>query len=44
MERGEDYLARQLDWHGKPYVFTVEEENWPQWLKDNKEKYTYLCK
>ncbi len=44
MEKGEDYLARQMDYTGKPFTFHIEEENWPQWLKDNKEKYKHLCK
>ncbi len=33
----EDYLGRE-------FTFTVDESNWPQYLKDNKEKYSHLCK
>lgn len=44
MEKGEDYLARPTNYDGKPYTFIVEEENWPEWLKANKEKYKHLCK
>lgn len=44
MEKGQDYLARNLNYDGKPFEFKVEEENWPQWLKENKQKYVHLCK
>lgn len=44
MEKGYDYLGRQFDYWGKPFEFHMEEENWPEYLKDNKEKYQHLCK
>lgn len=43
MENGIDYLGRVADYQGNPFTFYVEEDKWPQYLKDNKEKYaTYL--
>lgn len=44
MDNGLDYLGRQLDYEGKPYSFHIEEDNWPEYLKENKEKYQHLCK
>lgn len=44
MDKGYDYLGRAVDYWGKPFEFHIEEENWPQYLKDNKEKYAHLCK
>lgn len=44
MEQGNDYLGRPLDYEGKPFKFWLEEDSWPQYLKDNKDKYKHLCK
>lgn len=44
MDKGYDYLGRALDYWGKPFQFFISEEEWPQYLKDNKEKYQHLCK
>lgn len=44
IENGRDYLARDFDYEGKPFKFWLEEENWPEYLKNNKEKYQHLCK
>lgn len=44
MANGQDYLARAADYQGKPFTFYVEEDKWPEWLKDNKEKFAHLCK
>jgi hypothetical protein len=44
MEQGYDYLGRQYDYWGKPFSFYLSEEEWPQFLKDNKERYQHLCK
>jgi beta-1,4-mannosyl-glycoprotein beta-1,4-N-acetylglucosaminyltransferase len=38
-----DYLQRQVDWQGKPFEFWLSEWEWPQYLKDNKDKYQHLC-
>lgn len=37
MKKGTDYLGRNFD-------FTIDESEWPQYLKDNKQKYAYLCR
>lgn len=39
-----DYLGRIKDYWGKPFEFKTDEENWPAYLKENKEKYIHLCK
>ncbi len=42
MENGEDYLGRAADWKGQPFEMWLEEDNLPQYLLDNKEKYKHL--
>lgn len=37
MRTNQDYLGRN-------FQFTVDETNWPQYLKDNKSKFRYLCR
>lgn len=37
IKQGKDYLGRNFD-------FSLDEDSWPQYLKDNKEKFIYLCK
>ena len=44
MNANEDYLGRLTDYYGKPYTFWKDESDWPQYLKDNKEKWSFLCK
>lgn len=44
MEKGFDYLGRQFDYWGKPFEFHIDETDWPQYLKDNKQNYIHLCK
>lgn len=44
IDKGYDYLGRPLDYWGKPYNFFVDESDWPQYLKENKDKYIHLCK
>ncbi len=36
-KKGQDYL-------GRDFTFTISEEGWPEYLKKNKKKYSYLCK
>lgn len=43
MDSGKDYLGREQDYQGKPFTFWLEEENWPQFLKDNRDDYAHLC-
>lgn len=44
MQKGQDYLGRGNDYQGKPFNFFVDENDWPRYLKDNKQKYQHLCK
>lgn len=44
MMNGEDYLGRPHDWLGQPFLMWTEEENLPEYLKDNKEKWLHLFK
>lgn len=44
MEKGYDFLGREFNYQGVPFEFTVNEEHWPQYLKDNKDKYLKWCK
>lgn len=37
IKNGQDYLGRN-------FKFTLEESEWPQYLKDNKDKFKLLCK
>jgi beta-1,4-mannosyl-glycoprotein beta-1,4-N-acetylglucosaminyltransferase len=39
-----DYVGRSVDWLGKPFVFKVETDYLPSFLKDNKDKYLHLFK
>ncbi len=43
MENGFDYLGRTHDYQGKPFNFQLDESNWPEYLKENKDKYKHLC-
>lgn len=44
MDKGLDYLQRKLDYEGHPFQFWVDDSELPQYLLDNKEKYTHLWK
>ena len=44
IENGEDYIGRAYDWLGKPFEFWEDEKDWPDYLKENKERYKRLCK
>lgn len=37
LKQGKDYL-------GRAFSFTIDESEWPEFLKENREKYRYLCK
>lgn len=39
MERGEDYVGRSYDWQGKPFRMWVDEEDLPEYLLKNRDKY-----
>ncbi len=44
MEQGQDYLGRATDHWGNPYKFEVTEEQWPEYLKEHKDKWKPLLK
>jgi beta-1,4-mannosyl-glycoprotein beta-1,4-N-acetylglucosaminyltransferase len=44
MEFGEDYVGRSTDHLGHRFEFWLEEENLPQYILDNKEKYGHIFK
>ena len=39
----EDSIVKQRDFLGRGFTYTVDESEWPQYLKDNKERYKHLC-
>jgi hypothetical protein len=44
MRYGCDYVGRNVDWEGKPFEFTVDESEIPQYIISNKEKYVKYFK
>lgn len=44
IKNGQDFLARDKDYLGNPYKFWIETENWPDYLKENADKYGYMIK
>lgn len=40
----EERIANNQDYLGRDFTFKVDESDWPQYLKDNKEKFGHLCK
>jgi len=40
----ESNIDNNRDFLGRDFTYKVDESNWPQYLKDNKEKYLHLCK
>lgn len=41
---GQDYLGRAYDWLGRPFTYTLDDSELPQYLLDNKELYRHLWK
>ncbi len=41
---GEDYVGREVDWEGKPFKFSLDESQLPEYIKSNKEKYVAYFK
>lgn len=37
-------VTNSKDFLGRGFIYVVDESEWPQYLKDNKEKYAHLCK
>jgi beta-1,4-mannosyl-glycoprotein beta-1,4-N-acetylglucosaminyltransferase len=44
MRYGADYVGRQVDWEGKPFLFTVDESQLPSYIINNKQKYVAYFK
>lgn len=44
MEHLEKNIKNNKDFLGRDFTYTLDESHWPQYLKDNKEKYIHLCK
>lgn len=40
----QDFLGRKLDYEGLPYSFWISEKEWPEYLKENREEWKFLCK
>ena len=40
----EESLVSNKDFLGRDFTYSLSEEDWPQWLKDNREKYKHLLK
>jgi hypothetical protein len=39
-----DNMAQNKDFLGRDFAYRIDESEWPQYLKDNRAKYTHLCK
>ena len=39
----QDNISNNKDFLGRDFTYKIDEENWPQWLKENKDKYKHLC-
>jgi len=44
MENLEKNIEEGKDFLGRGFTYQVDESGWPQYLRDNKEKYLHLCK
>lgn len=44
LEHLEDSIANNKDFLGRDFKYWIDESDWPQYLKDNREKYAHLCK
>lgn len=40
----ESNVASNKDFLGRAFTYTIDESEWPQFLKDNRDKYKHLCK
>ena len=38
----ENKISKNIDFLGRDFIFKTDESEWPEWLKDNKEKYKHL--
>lgn len=37
-------LENSTDFLGRGFAYTLDEKDWPQWLKNNRDKYAHLCR
>ena len=44
IEMGLDFAGRPNDWQGKPFSFRVDDSELPQFILENKEKYSKYFK
>ncbi len=44
IEKGQDYLGRYVNYKGEPYKFWLDDSQWPEYLKNNREKYRNYIK
>ena len=44
LEQVDENIENDRDFLGRPFKYTKDESNWPQYLKDNKAKYKHLLK
>lgn len=42
-EHLQENIEQNKDFLGRDFGYKIDESDWPQWLKDNKEKYQHLC-
>ena len=40
----EENIKNNKDFLGRDFKYRLDEEDWPTWLKENKEQYKYLCR
>lgn len=40
----EENISNNKDFLGRNFTYKIDEESWPAYLKDNKDKYKHLCK
>lgn len=39
----EERMKKRVDYIGRNFTYTLDESDWPQYLKDNRNKYQHLC-
>lgn len=44
MSNLDENVAQNKDFLGRDFEYTLDESEWPQYLKDNRERYKHLCK
>jgi hypothetical protein len=44
MEHLEENIENNQDFLGRNFIYKVDESQWPEYLKENREKYLHLLK